>query len=48
VTTLKSAINRVTAATMEPRCCIGDYDTRDERYTLYTGTQRPHSTRYDN
>ena len=47
VTTLKSAINRVTAATMEPRCCIGDYDTRDERYTLYTGTQRPHSTRHD-
>ena len=24
VTTVKSAINRVTAATMEPRCCIGD------------------------
>ena len=47
ITTLKSAINRVTAATMEPRCCIGDYDTRDERYTLYTGTQRPHSTRFD-
>ncbi len=48
MTTLKSAINRVTAATMDPRCCIGDYDTRDERYTLCTGTQRPHSTRYDN
>ncbi|OFZ97498.1 MAG: hypothetical protein A3H35_18465 [Betaproteobacteria bacterium RIFCSPLOWO2_02_FULL_62_17] len=47
VTTVKSAINRVTAATMEPRCCIGDYDSRDERYTLYTGTQRPHSTRFD-
>ncbi len=45
VTTVRSAINRVTAATMEPRCCIGDYDDRDERYTLHTGTQRPHSTR---
>jgi carbon-monoxide dehydrogenase large subunit len=47
VTTLKVAINRVTAATMEPRCCIGDYDPRDDRYTLYTGLQRPHGTRYD-
>jgi aerobic carbon-monoxide dehydrogenase large subunit len=47
VTTVKSAINRITAATMEPRCCIGDYDARDDRYTLYVGTQRPHSTRFD-
>jgi carbon-monoxide dehydrogenase large subunit len=47
VTTLKSVINRVTAATMEPRCCIGDYDTRDDRYTLHTGLQRPHMTRLD-
>ena len=47
VTKLRLAINRVTAATMEPRGCIGEYDARDERYTLYTGTQRPHATRHD-
>jgi len=47
VTRLRFTINRVTAATMEPRGCIGDYDPRDERYTLHTGTQRPHATRHD-
>ena len=45
VSRLRLVINRVTAATMEPRACIGDFDPREERYTLYTGTQRPHSTR---
>ena len=33
-------INRVTAVTMEPRGCIGDYDPADGRYTLYTQLQR--------
>ena len=47
VTRLRMAINRVTAATIEPRGCIGEYDPRDERYTLWTGTQRPHRTRHD-
>jgi carbon-monoxide dehydrogenase large subunit len=47
VTRLRLCINRVTAATMEPRGCIGEYDARDERYTLHTGTQRPHGTRHD-
>ncbi len=47
VTRLRVVINRVTAATMEPRGCIGDYDERDDRYTLHTGTQRPHATRHD-
>ena len=28
-------INRVTAATMEPRGCIGDYNLTDGRYTAY-------------
>ncbi|CAN0394525.1 unnamed protein product, partial [Discosporangium mesarthrocarpum] len=27
--------NRVTAVALEPRGCIGDYDARYERYTLY-------------
>ena len=47
VSRLRMVINRVTAATIEPRGCIGEYDARDERYTLCTGTQRPHSARHD-
>ena len=38
-------INRVTAATMEPRGAVGDYNTADGRYTIYTPMQRPHPTR---
>jgi aerobic carbon-monoxide dehydrogenase large subunit len=33
-------INRITAATMEPRGCIGLYDPTDGRYTIYTTLQR--------
>ena len=35
-------INRVTAATMEPRGCVGDYNATDNRYTIYTTLQRTH------
>jgi carbon-monoxide dehydrogenase large subunit len=35
-------INRVTAATMEPRGCIGDYDAADDRFTIYSTLQRTH------
>ena len=38
-------INRISANTMEPRVCIGDYDQAEDRYTLYAGTQRPHQLR---
>jgi carbon-monoxide dehydrogenase large subunit len=38
-------INRVTAATMEPRGAVGDYSAPDGRYTIYTPIQRPHPTR---
>src|SRR6478752_5983338 len=38
-------INRVTAATMEPRGAVGDYNATDGRYTIYTPMQRPHPTR---
>jgi len=41
------AINRVTAATIEPRGCIGDYNEADGRYTLYTTLQRAHPFRSD-
>ena len=35
--------NRITANTMEPRCCIGDY--QNEAFTLHTSTQNPHGLR---
>jgi carbon-monoxide dehydrogenase large subunit len=35
-------INRVTAAPMEPRGAIGDYNPNDGRYTCYTTLQRAH------
>jgi aerobic carbon-monoxide dehydrogenase large subunit len=38
-------INRVTAVTMEPRGSIGDYNTNDGRYTVYTTLQRAHPFR---
>jgi CO/xanthine dehydrogenase Mo-binding subunit len=47
VTRIKLVFNRTTAATMEPRGVIGDWDDRLGRFTLYVGTQRPHSARGD-
>jgi carbon-monoxide dehydrogenase large subunit len=38
-------VNRVTAATMEPRGCIGDYSVAEGRYTLHTTLQRVHPFR---
>jgi carbon-monoxide dehydrogenase large subunit len=38
-------INRVTAVTMEPRGCIGDYNPTDGRYTVYSTLQRVHPFR---
>ncbi len=35
-------VNRVTAATMEPRGSIGDYNAIEDRYTIYTTLQRTH------
>ncbi|HLI20343.1 MAG TPA: molybdopterin cofactor-binding domain-containing protein, partial [Stellaceae bacterium] len=46
VTRLKLRINRVTANTMEPRACVGDYAAAEGRYTLYGGTQRAWSLRH--
>src|SRR5204862_538038 len=37
--------NRITANTMEPRSCIGDYNAADDAYTLYTSSQNPHGVR---
>ncbi len=38
-------INRVTAVTMEPRGAVGHFTSGDNRYTIYTATQRPHGFR---
>src|SRR5271168_2964664 len=45
VTQRRLVINRVTAAAMEPRGSIGDYNPSDGRYTIYTTLQRTHSYR---
>jgi carbon-monoxide dehydrogenase large subunit len=38
-------INRVTAAPMEPRGVVAQFDKGDGRFTVHTPTQRPHSFR---
>jgi carbon-monoxide dehydrogenase large subunit len=38
-------VNRVTAATMEPRGAIADYNSAEDRYTIYTVLQRTHGYR---
>jgi len=38
-------INRVTAASMEPRGSLGDYNATEDRYTIYTTLQRTHPFR---
>ena len=44
---LRLEISRVTAVTMEPRGCIGDYDAASGRYTLYAQPQGVHTFRSD-
>ena len=43
----KFVINRVTAAAMEPRGAVGDYNAAEGRYTIYTCVQRAHPFRAD-
>ncbi|MCZ6885052.1 MAG: xanthine dehydrogenase family protein molybdopterin-binding subunit [Alphaproteobacteria bacterium] len=38
-------INRVTAAATEPRACVGDYNSAEDHYTIYTTLQRAHPYR---
>ncbi len=45
VTTLEFVNQRLVANAIEPRCSIGDYDSTNDRYTLYTTSQNPHLTR---
>jgi carbon-monoxide dehydrogenase large subunit len=37
--------NRITAATMETRAAIGDYNPADDNFTLHTSSQNPHGVR---
>jgi carbon-monoxide dehydrogenase large subunit len=46
ITTVTIPVTRVAPSPMEPRAAIGDYDPAQDRYTLYTGTQRPHDNRH--
>jgi aerobic carbon-monoxide dehydrogenase large subunit len=41
----KFVINRVTAAAMEPRGAVADYNQAEDRYTVYTVLQRAHGYR---
>ncbi len=41
----RMVINRLTTNSMEPRGCIAEYATRDERYTLRCTVQIPHQIR---
>jgi carbon-monoxide dehydrogenase large subunit len=37
--------SRLSANSIEPRGCIGEYEAASGRYTLYTSTQNPHGVR---
>jgi carbon-monoxide dehydrogenase large subunit len=43
----RMVINRVTAAAMEPRGALADYNPAEDRYTIYTVLQRTHAYRVD-
>ena len=45
VTRLDLVINRVSAAPMEPRSAVADFDPADDRLTLFCGVQNPHIMR---
>ena len=38
-------INRITANTMEPRGCLAEFDTHDDRFIIRATLQSPHRTR---
>ena len=38
-------ISRITANPMEPRAAVGQYSSRDGRWTLYANVQHPHTVR---
>ncbi|MDN5210679.1 xanthine dehydrogenase family protein molybdopterin-binding subunit [Fulvivirgaceae bacterium BMA12] len=44
-TTLEFVNQRLIPNAIEPRCAIGDYDSTNDKYTLYTSSQNPHLIR---
>jgi aerobic carbon-monoxide dehydrogenase large subunit len=45
VTTIELTNNRLVPNAMEPRAAIGDYDSGEDAFTLYTTSQNPHVAR---
>lgn len=45
VTTLDFVNQRVVPNAIEPRSAVGHYESRNDKYTLYTTSQNPHLTR---
>ena len=45
ITKIDLTNNRLVPNAMEPRAAIGDYDTGEEAFTLYTTSQNPHVAR---
>jgi aerobic carbon-monoxide dehydrogenase large subunit len=41
----RMVINRITANSMEPRGCLAEYDTHDDRYVIRCTIQAPHRTK---
>ncbi|MSQ73657.1 MAG: xanthine dehydrogenase family protein molybdopterin-binding subunit [Betaproteobacteria bacterium] len=47
VVRLETWISRVTGVPMEPRACVGSYDTPSQRYTLHAGSGSSHRLKRD-
>ncbi len=47
VVKLRVENNRLSPVSMEPRVAIGDYNSADDFYTLYTASQNPHGVRME-
>ncbi|HEY7665863.1 MAG TPA: xanthine dehydrogenase family protein molybdopterin-binding subunit, partial [Xanthobacteraceae bacterium] len=47
VVKLRVENNRLSPVAMEPRVAIGDYNTADDSYTLYSASQNPHGVRME-
>jgi carbon-monoxide dehydrogenase large subunit len=47
VVKLRVENNRLSPVSMEPRVAVGDYNSADDFYTLYTSNQNPHGSRME-
>jgi carbon-monoxide dehydrogenase large subunit len=46
VVSLRIRNNRITACSIEPRCCLADWNAGEDRGVLYTSSQNPHGVRH--